>query len=118
MIFNNTNGSIVHISSVSVHTGYKGLAMYESTKGAIEAFSKNFAREWGARGIRSNCVACGFMDTDMSSTLTDEMRQKIYNRTSLMSETSKTSVAGTVEFLLSERSQSITGQCIHVDCGV
>ena len=46
MLFNKLEGSIVHISSISVHTGYKGLAMYASTKGAMEAFSKNTAREW------------------------------------------------------------------------
>jgi 3-oxoacyl-[acyl-carrier protein] reductase len=47
MLLNRVAGSLVHISSVSVHTGYKGLALYASTKGALEAFSKNTAREWG-----------------------------------------------------------------------
>jgi 3-oxoacyl-[acyl-carrier protein] reductase len=69
MIFNRVKGSIVHISSISVHTGYKGLAMYASSKGALEAFSKNTAREWGERGIRSNCIVAGFMETDMSAKL-------------------------------------------------
>ena len=55
-LLHSVKGSIVHISSISAHTGYKGLAMYASTKGAIEAFSKNTAREWGERGIRSNTV--------------------------------------------------------------
>ena len=54
MILHKTKGSIVHISSISVHTGYKGLAMYASSKGALEAFSKDTAREWGWMGIRSN----------------------------------------------------------------
>lgn len=65
MLFNRVQGTIVHISSISVHTGYKGLAMYASTKGALEAFSKNTAREWGERGIRSNCAVAGFMETAM-----------------------------------------------------
>lgn len=47
MILHKVKGSIVHISSISVHTGYKGLAMYASSKGALEAFSKDTAREWG-----------------------------------------------------------------------
>lgn len=47
MILHHTRGAIVHISSISVHTGYKGLAMYASSKGALEAFSKDTAREWG-----------------------------------------------------------------------
>ena len=117
MLLHKIHGSIVHISSISVHTGYKGLAMYAATKGALEAFSKNTAREWGARGIRSNCVVGGFMETDMSSTLTDEQKQKIYGRTSLKKATSKVSVASTVEFLLSAGSASITGQNVFVDNG-
>lgn len=117
MLLHKTKGSIVHISSISVHTGYKGLAMYASSKGAIEAFSKDTAREWGLLGIRSNVVVPGFMDTSMSSTLTDEQRNKIYARTSLKAATSINSVAETVAFLLSEKACSITGQNIHVDNG-
>ena len=116
-ILNKTNGSIVHISSISVHTGYKGLSMYASTKGAIEAFSKNTAREWGEMGIRSNCIVAGFMETDMSSTLTDSQRTRIYNRTSLKQETDKESVSDTIKFLISKNSKSITGQNIFVDSG-
>lgn len=117
MLFHRTEGSLVHISSISVHTGYKGLAMYAASKGALEAFSKNTAREWGERGIRSNCVVAGFMDTDMSSGLSDEQRQRIYRRTALKRATSLESVAETVAFLLSENSASVTGQNLFVDNG-
>ena len=117
MLLHHTKGCIVHISSISVHTGYKGLAMYASSKGALEAFSKNTAREWGSLGIRSNVVVPGFMPTAMSSTLTDEQRAKIYARTSLKDATSVRSVAETVAFLLSNKAESITGQNIHVDSG-
>lgn len=117
MILHKTQGSIVHISSISVHTGYKGLAMYASSKGALEAFSKDTAREWGGFGIRSNCVVPGFMATTMSSGLTEEQRQKIYNRTSLKSATNITSVAEMVSFLLSDKACSVTAQNIHVDNG-
>lgn len=117
MLLHKTKGSIVHISSISVHTGYKGLAMYASSKGAIEAFSKDTAREWGVMGIRSNVVVPGFMATAMSSTLTDRQREKIYARTSLKDATSIRSVAETVAFLLGDKSESITGQNIHVDNG-
>ena len=117
MIYNKVAGSIVHISSISVHTGYNGLSMYASTKGALEAFSKNTAREWGRKGIRSNCIVAGFMETDMSSGLTNEQKDRIYNRTSLKKPTSKQSVANTIEFLLSDNSNSITGQLINVDNG-
>jgi 3-oxoacyl-[acyl-carrier protein] reductase len=117
MILHHAKGAIVHISSISVHTGYKGLAMYASSKGALEAFSKDTAREWGQMGIRSNVVVPGFMATAMSSTLTDEQRAKIYARTSLKAATSVHSVAETVAFLLSDKAESITGQNIHVDNG-
>ena len=117
MLLHKTKGSIIHISSISVHTGYKGLAMYASSKGALEAFSKDTAREWGVMGIRSNCVVPGFMATAMSSTLTEEQRSKIYARTSLKAATSINSVAETVAFLLSDKACSITGQNINVDNG-
>ena len=117
MLLHHTRGSIVHISSISVHTGYKGLAMYASSKGALEAFSKDTAREWGALGIRSNVVVPGFMATAMSASLSDEQRDKIYARTSLKAATDVHSVAETVAFLLSEKACSITGQNIHVDNG-
>lgn len=117
MLLNNNKGSIVQVSSVSAHTGYKGLSMYASTKGALEAFSKNIAREWGIRGIRSNCVAPGFMETTISASLTEEQRQKIYKRTSLKKATDIISTAKTIEFLLSEDAKSITGSIIRVDNG-
>jgi len=117
MLLNKTKGSIVHISSVSAHTGYKGLAMYASTKGALEAFSKNTAREWGSLGIRSNVVCPGFMDTDMSSSLTEEQKSRIFNRNSRKKEITTLDVANTIEFLLNTNSSGITGQIIHVDNG-
>ena len=117
MLLHKTKGSIVHISSISVHTGYKGLAMYASSKGALEAFSKDTSREWGQLGIRSNVVVPGFMATAMSASLTEEQRSKIYARTSLKAATDVHSVAETVAFLLSEMACSITGQSIHVDNG-
>jgi 3-oxoacyl-[acyl-carrier protein] reductase len=117
MLLHNNIGSIVHLSSISVHTGYKGLSMYAASKGALEAFSKNTAREWGSRKIRSNCIVAGFMDTDMSSGLTEDQKKRIYQRTSLKEGTSIDSVAETVLFLLSDKSKSITGQNIFVDNG-
>ena len=117
MLLHHTSGCIIHISSISVHTGYKGLAMYASSKGALEAFSKDVAREWGELGIRSNVVVPGFMETAMSSSLTQEQKERIYKRTSLKKATNIESVAQTVAFLLSEKASSITGQNIHVDNG-
>ena len=117
MLLNKTQGSIVHISSISAHTGYKGLAMYASTKGAIEAFSKNTAREWGALGIRSNIVCPGFMDTDMSSTLSEGQKNRIFNRNSMKKPVEVEAVATTVLFLLEHSGKGITGEILHVDNG-
>lgn len=117
MLLTNTKGSIIHISSVSAHTGYKGLSMYAATKGALEAFSKGVAREWGVKGIRSNCVAPGFMETKISSSLSNEQKDKIYMRTSLKKATEVESVAKATVFLLSESAESITGTVLNVDNG-
>jgi len=117
MLLHHTKGSIVHISSISVHTGYKGLSMYASTKGALEAFSKNTAREWGEVGVRSNCLVAGFMETEMSSSLSENQKERIYQRTSMKQPVDVNSVAETIRFLLSDDAKSITGQNIHVDNG-
>ncbi|CAM5191544.1 3-oxoacyl-[acyl-carrier-protein] reductase OS=Ureibacillus acetophenoni OX=614649 GN=SAMN05877842_101438 PE=3 SV=1 [Ureibacillus acetophenoni] len=117
MLLHKTKGSIVNISSVSAHTGYKGLSMYAASKAAIEAFSKTLAREWGSKGIRSNCVVPGFMETAISANLTEDQKERIYQRTSLKKETDISSVASTVLFLLSDKAKSITGAVVHVDNG-
>lgn len=116
-LLHNVKGSIVHISSISVHTGYKGLAMYASSKGALEAFSKDTAREWGEKGIRSNALVAGFMETAMSSTLSADQKDRIYKRTSMKKPTTTKSVAETIRFLLSDGAESITAQNIFVDSG-
>lgn len=117
MLLNKIKGSIVHISSISAHTGYKGLAMYASTKGAMEAFSKNTSREWGQLEIRSNVVCPGFMDTEMSSTLSDDQKNRIFNRNSMKKPVEVDIVASSVLFLLGDGSKGITGQILHVDNG-
>jgi 3-oxoacyl-[acyl-carrier protein] reductase len=117
MLFHGTPGVIIHISSITVHAGSKGLAMYAATKGALEAFSKGTAREWGERGIRSNCVVPGYLETEMTASLSNEQKAKMRRRTALQQSVEIGSVAATVEFLLGEGARSITGQNIFVDGG-
>jgi 3-oxoacyl-[acyl-carrier protein] reductase len=117
MLLARVHGAVVHVSSVSTATGYKGLSMYASTKGALEAFSRGVAREWGARNIRSNCVAPGFMDTEMTEALDDDQKGRIYARTALKEPTDPDSVAETVSFLLSDGARSITGETVRIDSG-
>jgi len=117
MVLNRTEGSLVHVSSVSTATGYKGLSMYGATKGAMESLSLGIAREWGERGIRSNCVAPGFMETDMTATLGAEQKDRIYQRTSLGRPTKQASVAESIAFLLSPSASSMTGEVVRIDAG-
>ena len=117
MLLNRVKGSIVHVSSISVHSGYKGLSMYAASKGALEAFSKNTSREWGRIGIRSNIVCPGFMDTNMSSSLSGSQREKIFKRNSMQSELSIDEVSNTIKYLIGDDSSGITGEVIHVDNG-
>ena len=117
MLLNENCGSLVHISSVSVHTGYKGLAMYAGTKGALEAYSLNLAREWGPRGIRSNCVAAGFMDTKMTSVLDESQKERILKRNSMKTLLQPEEVAKTVRFLIADESSSLTGTVLRADKG-
>jgi 3-oxoacyl-[acyl-carrier protein] reductase len=117
MLLHRTEGSLVHVSSISTSTGYKGLSMYGASKGAIEAFSLGMAREWGERGIRSNCVAAGFMNTEMTSSLSAQQKERIYARTSLKEPTDPVSVASTIKFLLSPDAHSVTGEVLRVDAG-
>ncbi|MCH8473843.1 MAG: SDR family oxidoreductase [Opitutales bacterium] len=117
MLLRKTKGSLVHLSSVAAHTGYKGLAMYGASKAALEGFSKNIAREWGRFGIRSNCVVAGYMETDMTASLTAEQKSRIYQRTALKGPVSMESVASFILYLLSDESHSLTGQNLPVDSG-
>jgi 3-oxoacyl-[acyl-carrier protein] reductase len=116
-LLHHTAGSIVHISSVSAHTGYKGLAAYAASKAALEAFSRTAAREWGERGIRSNCVVAGFMDTDMTAALDSGQKRRIHGRTALKRAVDPADIAAMVAHLLGPDSGSITGQALGVDCG-
>ena len=117
MLYHQVPGSLVHVSSISTRTGFKGLSFYAATKGALEAFSKNVAREWGPRGIRSNCVVPGFLETDMSSGLSPVEREKIFRRNALPGAPSLEDVARTVVFLLGDGAAAITGQALAVDRG-
>ncbi len=117
MLLHHVPGSLVYVSSISARKGFRGLSMYAATKGAIESFSKNIAREWGAKSIRSNCVVPGFMETDMTSSVGNDIKSSVIGRSALRKMTEISSVVATVRFLLGEESSSITGQDFVVDAG-
>jgi 3-oxoacyl-[acyl-carrier protein] reductase len=111
-------GRIVNIASiVGVSTGYSGLSVYAATKASLVGFTRSLAREVGQLGITVNAIAPGFVDTHMTRELTAEQREQIVRRSALRRLAGADDVAGSVEFLLSERARNITGITLTVDAG-
>ena len=109
--------SITLVSSIVAARGGAGLSVYAATKAAVEGFARSLARELGPRGIRVNCIAPGFLDTDLSATLSVENRTRIARRLALGRLGMPADVVGAVEFLTSPAAAFITGQVLTVDGG-
>jgi len=110
-------GHIINISSIVAQRGFSGLSAYAATKAAMEGMTKSLARELGKRKIRVNTLAPGFLETDMSASLTDDQRRQIVRRTPLGRLGRSIDVVPWIEFLLSEQSGFVTGQTITIDGG-
>jgi 3-oxoacyl-[acyl-carrier protein] reductase len=110
-------GRIVNIASIVASTGYSGLSVYSATKASLIGFTRSLAREVGRMGVNVNAVAPGFVDTDMTHTLTDEHREQIVRRSALRRLVDIDDVANAVEFLLSDGAKNITGTVLTVDAG-
>jgi 3-oxoacyl-[acyl-carrier protein] reductase len=110
-------GRIVNIASIIASTGYSGLSVYAATKASLVGFTRSLAREVGPMGVNVNAVAPGFVDTDLTSELKDEQRERIIRRSSLRRLAEIDDVAHAVEFLLGEGSKNITGTVLTVDAG-
>lgn len=109
-------GRVVNISSIIAQTGFSGLSVYGATKAALEGFTRSLSRELGKVGITVNCVAPGFMETDMTSGLQGEKLDSIKRRAPLGLPNTE-HVASTVLHLLEEKSKHITGATFTVDGG-
>ena len=109
--------SVTLVSSVVASRGSPGLAVYAATKAALEGFGISLARELGPRGIRVNTVAPGFLETDLSATLSAENRSRIARRTALGRLGTAGDVAGAVAFLASPSASFLTGQVVGIDGG-
>lgn len=111
-------GSIVHITSVIGQTGNPGQANYAASKAGIEAMSKSIALELSSRNIRSNCVAPGFIETEMTAALNDQQKAAIMDRIPMGRIGKGADVAQACVFLLSDESNYITGHTVQVNGGL
>ena len=114
----NRNGCIINIASVIGITGNSGQANYAASKGGLIAFTKSCAKEFGSRNIRVNAVAPGFIETEMTATLSPETRTEYAKAIPLQKMGSPQDVANVCLFLASEAGNYITGQTIAVDGGL
>ena len=108
-------GSIINLSSVVGVAGNAGQCNYSASKAGIIGFTKSVAKELASRNIRSNAVAPGFIETDMTAVLSDEVKENIHNQIPLKRMGTTREVANLIYFLGSEESSYITGQVINVD---
>lgn len=111
-------GVIVNISSVVGITGNAGQTNYAASKAGIIGFTKSLAKEVGARGIRVVAVAPGFIETDMTSSLSDRIKEEYLSRIPLRRFGKPEDVAEVVSFLCRDAASYITGQVIVVDGGM
>jgi 3-oxoacyl-[acyl-carrier protein] reductase len=110
-------GRIVNVASIIGFTGYSGLSVYAATKASMLGFTRSLAREVGRLGITVNAVAPGFLDTEMTHGLTDEQRAQVMRRSALRRLASVDDVANAVEYLLSDKAQSVCGTVLTIDAG-
>ena len=111
-------GRIINISSTSAVLGNKGQANYAAAKAGIEAMSRSLARELGSRNINVNCVAPGFIETDMTKEISDGNEDFLASQIPLGRLGKPNEIAEVVNFLASDQANYITGQTIHVNGGL
>ena len=112
------SGRIINISSVVGISGNAGQANYAASKAGIIGFTKSLAKELAGRNILVNAIAPGFIETDMTNVLKDDVKGKILEQIPLRREGTPEEVANVVKFLSSNDSSYITGQVIQIDGGM
>ena len=114
----NKFGRVINISSVAGLMGNSGQVNYSSSKSAMVGFSRSLAKELGSRNITSNVVAPGFIETDMTTFLSDAEKQEVSKNIPMKRFGSVEDVAKCIVFLASDEANYITGQTISVDGGL
>jgi len=112
------NGRIINITSVVGHAGNPGQANYCASKAGVAGMTRSLARELGSRNITVNCVAPGFIDTDMTKALDDKQREGLIGSIPLGRLGTPADVAAAVSFLASPAAAYVTGSTIHVNGGM
>lgn len=111
-------GRIINITSVVGSIGNAGQMNYAASKAGVESMSRALAREVGSRGITVNCIAPGFIDTDMTKSLSEEVTGNLLKQIPLARLGSPEDVAAAVAFLASPQASYITGTVLHVNGGM
>ncbi len=114
----NRYGRIINISSVVGHTGNAGQTNYTASKAGMTGFTKSLAQEVGSRGITVNCVAPGFIDTEMTKSLPDTYKDQLLSKIPLGRLGSTKDIAHAVTFLASDHAGYITGETLHINGGM
>ena len=112
------SGKIINLTSVIGLTGNAGQGNYAAAKAGVIGFTKSMAKEFGSRNITVNAVAPGFIATDMTENLSDEIRSKLTEEIPLKRLGAPADVARLITFLVSDEANYITGQTINVDGGM
>jgi 3-oxoacyl-[acyl-carrier protein] reductase len=112
------SGRIINITSIVGLIGNKGQANYAASKAGLIGFTKSIAKEYASRGVLANCIAPGFIETDMTGALPDEARATLLEDIALGRLGRPEDVAGAVLFLASDLASYITGQVLVVDGGM
>lgn len=112
------SGRIINMASVVGITGNSGQTNYSASKAGIIGFTKSLAKEVASRNILVNAIAPGFIETDMTNVLSEQVKENILNQIPLKRMGTSNEVAKLVKFLSSEDSKYITGQVINVDGGM